>query len=489
MAHVELSTSPPPSKSVTHKSTFAGNVLRLASGTALAQVLSVLASPLMVRLFAPETFGLFAVFTSLTSILAVLACLRYELAIMLPERDEEAVNLLGVSLGFSLLLSLLMVPVIFWGQEYLLRWLNAPRLAPYLWLVPPMVFVSGVFLALNYWNSRTKHFGRLSIARVSNSVATIITQLSFGLAGFATAGTMIGASVGGKLLATAVLGGQIWQDDRKIFLQAINWREMVRGVKRYRKFPLIDIWGALFNTVSWQLPVFLLALFFSQAAVGFYAFGFRLINLPMSLIGAALSQVYFQKDQSRLAETTLKVFQRLVALCLLPTLLLSVVGREAFSLIFGPDWAEAGVYTQILSIWMFFWFISSPLSTIFIILERQELFLIVQFAILASRAISLYIGGMLGDVYLSLGLFSISGVLIYGGLTFWNLSMANVRLKDSFLISFRYLLYALPVIAPVFLLKMLNVSHVLLISTASVGFAIYYALLIRGDPNLIRVKS
>jgi O-antigen/teichoic acid export membrane protein len=130
--------------------------------------------------------------------------------------------------------------------------------------------------------------------------------LGAGYAGYATGGTMIGVSVGGQAIAATVLGGQAWWNDRRLFLQSIRWRGIWFGIKRFRKFPLIDIWGALLNNISWQLPVLLLAVFFSQTLVGFYALAFRLIHLPMSLIGASLGKVFFQRaSESKGASTKL----------------------------------------------------------------------------------------------------------------------------------------------------------------------------------------
>jgi len=215
-----------PKTRIAKKSSFAGDVTKLVSGTAFAQAISLLAAPIIARLYAPEAWGVLAIFASITGIFGVIACMRYELAIMLPEKDEEAANLLGVSLFFSILLSLLAVPFIWLGKEPILRWLNAPGFGPYLWLVPIMVFIHGVFLALNYWNSRTRHFGRLSIARVISSLATTFGKLGLGAAGHTTAGTMIGASVAGQAVATTVLAGQIWWDDRKLFFKSIRLRSI-----------------------------------------------------------------------------------------------------------------------------------------------------------------------------------------------------------------------------------------------------------------------
>jgi O-antigen/teichoic acid export membrane protein len=161
-------------------SSFAGNVLKLVTGSVFAQGLGVLVAPIVTRLFAPEAFGVAAFFVSITGIIGVVVCLRYELSIMLPKTEEEAANLLGVSLCFVLIITGISALIIFLVDDVFVRLLNSPKLKKYLWLVPTAIFFNGIFLALNYWNSRTKHFGRLSIARVVASVTTQATKLSAG---------------------------------------------------------------------------------------------------------------------------------------------------------------------------------------------------------------------------------------------------------------------------------------------------------------------
>ena len=129
-------------------------MLKLASGTLFAQVITIIAAPILTRWYAPETFGIYALFLSITSILGVISCMRYEIAIMLPEQDEAAANLVGVSLGFAFLVTLITVPLLWWSRDALPGWLNSPDLGFYLWLIPPAVFITGVLLAMNYWNSR-----------------------------------------------------------------------------------------------------------------------------------------------------------------------------------------------------------------------------------------------------------------------------------------------------------------------------------------------
>ncbi|MBW1834318.1 MAG: oligosaccharide flippase family protein, partial [Deltaproteobacteria bacterium] len=406
-------------------SSFASNVLKLVTGSVFAQGLGVLVAPIVARLFAPEAFGVAALFTSITGIMGVVACLRYELAIMLPKTDEEAANLLAVSLFFVFIITGISVLIIFFAGDVIVGLLNSPDLKKYLWLVPITVFVTGIFTALNYWNSRTKHFGRLSIARVVSSVVAQTTKLGAGFAGFVSGGVLIGTGILGQIVSTVVLGGQIWRDDRHLFKASIRWKKMIAGMKRHKKFPIYNTWSALLNTASQQLPTIMLAFYFSPKIVGFYALGKTVLSMPMNMVGGAVAQVFFQKASEahnrtgNLSQVVEEVFKRLVSLGIFPILLLTLIGEDFFIVAFGARWAEAGVYMQILGLWIFFQFISSPISTLFAVLEKQHYGLFFNSILLVTRAMSLIIGGMTGDVKFTLFLLASTGVACYGSLCFW----------------------------------------------------------------------
>jgi len=400
----------------------------------LAQGLLVLASPILTRLYGPAAFGVFALFSSLTGIIDAVICLRYELAIMLPENDADGANLLAGSFGIATLISSLTIPAIWLGGPALARWLNAPQIVPYLWWIPLVLFFGGIGAghpALNAWASRTRNFKEISITRVVGTIAVVGTQLSIGLSGFSSAGGLIEGTLVGSILSPILLGWRIWRQDHRIFIEGISWKGIWENLQLYRKFPFYNTFATLLNTISWQVPSFLLAAFFSTTVVGYYALGNQLLRVPMDLIGYSVGQAFFShaataRNDGTLPAFVVNTFRRLVEYSFFPILILMVIGRELFVIVFGSQWAEAGVYTQILSVWMCFWFISSPLSGLFSILEKNEYSFGINIVVLVSRIAAIWLGAFLGSARLAIALFSLTGVLVYGYMSFWVMVMAGV---------------------------------------------------------------
>ncbi len=480
-------TAPLPKK----RSSFLINVLKLVSGTTLAQAITILTAPILSRLFSPEAFGILNVFSSLIGIVAIVICLRYEYAIMLPEEDADAINIfalcLVIALGISGVMGLLLL---FFGHK-LANLLNAPNLYPFLWLVPIGLLIQGLFAAFNYWNTRTKHYGRLSIARVSASATTSALPILLAVIGLANASGLVYSWIAGTLVSATVLGVQVLFDSGRLFLQNIQRSRMVANLKRYRKFPLVDSWSSFLNNFSWQLPSLMLLYFFSETVVGYYSLSSRLILLPITLLGSSLAQVFYQRsaelrsDHEKLSRSVELVFRRLVAVGLFPALVLGIAGPQLFSIIFGANWLEAGRYAQILSPWMFVLFISSPLSVLFATLERQELSLVINSIILLMRFAALAIGGLTHNIYLTLIIWSVSGVLVYGGLALWLLRLTHVSWMTTGKDIVRYLLYAiLPALILAGVTFALTSNAIWLVVLTGLISLAYYAIVLARDTSL-----
>jgi O-antigen/teichoic acid export membrane protein len=167
----------------------------------------------------------------------------------------------------------------------------------------------------------------------------------------------------------------------------------------------------------------MMGVFFSAGVVGLYALTMKVIQTPVGLIHQAISQVFYREAAAARMDGSLDrlvgdLFASLSKAALIPCLLLLVAGRDLFVFVFGPAWDQAGLFAQILAPWVFVWFITSPLSVIYLALERQEEEIKVQSTIFTARCVSLLLGGYIGVPVVAVTLFSLSGVLAYTYLFF-----------------------------------------------------------------------
>tara|TARA_R110002110_G_scaffold415860_1_gene658687 strand:- start:2230 stop:3693 length:1464 start_codon:yes stop_codon:yes gene_type:complete len=412
--------------------TFLKNTLYLTSGSSFATLLGIVSLPIVTRLFGPEAYGVFAMFSAMVAIVSVMACMRYELSILLPDTDAEAATQCLLSILFAALVSLMLFILIVAFGDWLIALLELHRIGPYLYLIPVYVLFHGLFLAASGWKTRQKRFGQLAMVRVGNQSVTTFGSLSAGFSGATTAGALIWSLLAGKLVSTAVLVAQVWRASGRLIVSRFEVRTLTDGMLRYKKFPLLGSWSVLLSVSAWQLPVVLFGFFFSPMVAGLYALGFRILQLPMNLIGNSIGQVFFQaaaeaEKQDSLDELVVSLLDQVLKAILIPVLFLSVLGEDFYTIVFGKEWSQAGVYAQILCAWAFFWFLSAPFVSLFAVLERQGLQLGWNIVNATVRLGVICLGGFLQDIIFTVTLLSLSGAIIYGYKVLIILRLAQVK--------------------------------------------------------------
>ena len=126
------------------------NIGVLTVGTALSQGLLVLVLPVLTRIYSPEDFNLLAIYVSILGLITVFSCLRYNLAIPLPERDEDGALLVLVSLFCSIVVSAIsLVPFVFFNG-FFANLLGLESFEEYMWVIPIGIFVASVYNSFQY---------------------------------------------------------------------------------------------------------------------------------------------------------------------------------------------------------------------------------------------------------------------------------------------------------------------------------------------------
>lgn len=85
---------------------FVRNVATVASGSIASQIIALAFSPIIAMLYGPGVFGMLGVFSTIVAILVPVAAMTYAMAVVLPARDEDAWDLVELSLGLAFLTSI-----------------------------------------------------------------------------------------------------------------------------------------------------------------------------------------------------------------------------------------------------------------------------------------------------------------------------------------------------------------------------------------------
>lgn len=398
---------------------FLKNVVTLMTGTSLAQALPIAVSPILTRIYSPSEMGLLALYLSLAAMLSVLANLRYELAIVLPEDDKDGASVVVLSMLVAFVISGLIMGVVLIGGDWIAIKLGNPEIEPWLYLLPVSVLVTGWYQAFNYWANRKKKYGRMSTNRVLQTGTSSGVQVGVG---YLTQGAPLGLILGnvlGFFVASFRLGLKIFQHERNDF-KNLSANNIKRVAVRYQKFPKYLVPAHSLNTASMQLPVVLLTSFFGATSVGFYSLAHRTLRLPMSVIGNAVGDVFREKaardynQQGNCTSIYKKTFKSLTLLSIVPFTAFFFVAPMVFGFVFGSEWTVAGEYAQLMTPMLIMQFISNPLSNMYMIAEKQKIDLTMQISLFILTMSSIVIGHLVFDnMKWSVGLFSISYAIIY----------------------------------------------------------------------------
>lgn len=480
-----------PIKRIFKQDGFSGNVARLMTGNITAQAISLLAIPVITRLFSPENYGIFSLYASLAIMFSVFSSLSYVSALLLPKDDDDACNIFGLCILVVFGMSLLVLTGIFFFNKNICHLLNAPQMELYLWLLPLSIFFDGIYLSFNYWSLRKKRFTQLSISRVLESLSDRTLALCAGFFGYVSAFVLIISRLLGVLLSILTLGFSVWREDRGSIKASLSKDRIFFHAKRYRKFPLISNWSILLNNVSRQIPIIMLAIFFTPKIVGLYALSTRVLAMPMSLLGDAIFRVFFQKiaeiknQGGKLTDLSLELLHHLICLSIIPLIFLAIIGKEVFSLVFGSSWELAGTYTQILSFVFFMSFISRPFGAFFNVFEKQEVRLYFDTVLLVSGGASFFIGGLMNSALLAIALYSISSVIVFLILIFWSLKFVGVSNIKIFVVLGHSFILAFPFLAMLAFTKfVLHCSPVVLVIFSIILMLLYYLLLVYRDERM-----
>lgn len=417
---------------------FVQSVLLMVTGTIGAQVVKMVLSPIITRLYGPEAYGIMGVFSSIVQIIIPLAALTYPIAIVLPKDDRIAKGIVKLSIYISTVISLLTVFILLFFNNVIVKILNIENISMYLYFIPIILIFTVLMQVTEQWYIRTKQFGISARATFYQAVIIELGKLGFGFV---------------NPVATVLVVFTVLSNGLKAFLLILFGRTLKRNksavdnknisllsiAKNYKDFPLLRAPQMLIDSITKSLPVLLLTSFFSPVVAGFYTICNMVLTLPSSLIGKAVGDVFYPKineaalHKQEISNLIKKAILGLSGLAIIPFGLIILFGPWLFSFVFGDEWATAGEYARWLALSSFFRFINEPCIRSFPVLSAQSLHLILTIAQTIARIAGLWIGFyMFKDDKIAIALYGIIGALMNILLIILTLQKAkNYKVKSS----------------------------------------------------------
>ncbi len=388
---------------VKFKSLSRAGVLRsvgvLVGGTALAQALTVLVLPAVTRLYTPADFSVLAVFSSVLAVISVVACLRLEIAIPIPEKDDDAANLLALALCFCTAVAALAGLAVWLLSTQIIDLLGQPKLQPFLWLLPMGIWLTSASTAVQFWATRKKKFAAIAKTRMSQAIGGASAQLGLGWwPGFGPLGLLLGQliSSGAGLFS---LGRAALREDR-FALHSISRLGMRRMLREYSRFPKYSTFEAFANIAGIQVPIIIIAAMAIGPDAGYLLLASRAMAIPLGLIGSAVSQVYVSNASTEMRNSNLAIFTSEIIAGLLrggvgPLIFAGIVAPVVFPLIFGESWRRAGELITWMTPWFVLQFLASPITLALNVMGRQRAALNLQIFGLVVRVSAVVIAGLI----------------------------------------------------------------------------------------------
>ncbi len=386
----------------------------LAAGTAAAQVVSLVAAPLLTRLYSPAEFGLLAVFTSVVGVAAVVISLRLELAVPVPAEEDVAAEVVTAGIVVAAALAgVAAVLVAVLGDEMSAA-LSVPELAPHLRFVPVYLAAGGVFNMLNYWFARRDRFATVAVVSAVRSVAVAAAQAVLGLARSGGLGLIAGFALGPVVQAGGLLlAGARGRSPLPVL--RLTWGGLAQVLRRFRPFVVFGTPQALVNALNQSLPAVVMTLAFSASVAGFYLMAHRLIAAPIGLLGRSVRQVIYPQLARALEEgSALRLAWRAtfhMSLLALPAAaVVFVLGPGVFAWLLGPEWRVAGEYARYIALWLAMGFVNIPSVCLVPLLEMQRWHAGYEVVYLGARLTALLYGARVGDPMVGIVWFAMVGV-------------------------------------------------------------------------------
>lgn len=418
------------------KSEFWKSVAILVSGSALAQVIGFITTPIVSRLYNSEAFGQYFLIVSIATIIVSLSSFGLNSAVMAPINDDECDEVFWVAFITSLSIATVVLVLMILVSPHL-KFFDSG--IPYIlscFLVYFFVITNNLKGLLTTYVNRKRLNKVLFYNSLIGALATLFITIPLGVLKYGGMGLIIAA-----IIASFISIFQMILHTNS--LKKIPSKETFINIfGTYRDYIKYQYPSNLISSFSMQLPMPIFSAYFGNTKLGSYSMNDKLLGVPSRFIAAPISTIYFRtisehfRKGENFADFTFSLISKIMLLAFLPIGIVIFYGEPIFEWFLGSGWGEAGKLAGYLVVYYVFAFCENCTSYCRVALERQKTNFAVSLLRLIVVLTSLYIG-----IYFFKDLVNVIICFVVGSSIYYIVDMwSNFRCMQKN--SFKYAIFA-----------------------------------------------
>lgn len=367
---------------------FFKSFLNLAMGSFIAQLIVVLLSPIVTRVYSVTDMGVYALVLTVISLFGSVINGKFDMALVTSKDDEDIPTLIILSFLFSLIFSTLISIFLYLYLLYSGKALGNNLVS--VLLICFLLLLTGITNILISYNNRKKEYKMISMMFVIRTTFQNVFLVVFGFLNFGIIGMILSQILGISL--------GINTQYKSIKNDRLDYKCDLKKLKsiflKYKEYPKYSLIANLTNNLSYSMVNIFISIFYGMEMLGYYSLTYRILVLPLSLISANVSKVYFREateeyhEKGIFKETLFNTSKFLLIFSIPMFIVLVLFAPFLFKVVFGVDWLVSGYYAQILSAMFAIRLIVSSLTQSFYIVKKQKQELRYQFLFIIFSLLS-----------------------------------------------------------------------------------------------------
>lgn len=356
-------------------SQFFKNTLKLSTSSVVLTVLPLLVTPILSRLYSPEEYGDWGVFSGVLYIVSSFILLSYENAIVKTNEDEELPPLIALCTIILVIISVVVFVFFklgsFWGIKFFVEF-------PSLILLIPVIITSAFYTMCYNLSNRQNMYNAMATVSIVNGTFQSVFRILLGVIPIVSYGLIVGNLVA-QVLATLLFFYLLRNVVSRISFKGIDFEIINRVAIKYKKFPLYDAPARFIEQSINNMTIVILAFFWAKEDIGCFSMVMLFVLIPISIIGSAMGNVFYREISENaqnfnvIKQSTLRVGKINFIVSIIPILFLALGGDRLLVLFLGDRWGNVAPMSLCMALFSVPVILSEPLLPIFRTLDKQEI--------------------------------------------------------------------------------------------------------------------